>query len=246
MATNQTVRMFAPAGVGGLIQAPNGTYNVASDGTVTVNAADASYLFGLGFQFALTDHRVYTTPGAPVLASAVVTVSSVALGNGTLTIAAQPDVARQLQAVVFPGTPGITAGTLTYLYTANDGTTQSDVLSLVTGPQAAGVAGNTLATSKGVERLTSATVAGLVGGNSPTIEVGTNTYIAVPVPPRFVDWAVTKETKITPTNGTLGLTVPADDTLPTTVLAAGALVSPTTAPDGTRQLSFGYNVTFPG
>ena len=84
------------------------------------------------------------------------------------------------------------------------------------------------------------------GGVTPGIQCGTNNYIAVPVPPRFVDFAVTSEKKITPTNGTLGLTVPADDTVPTTVIAAGGLVTPTTVPDGTHQLSLGYNVTFPG
>ena len=41
MATSSTVKLFAPVGVGGVIQAVNGTYIVASDGTVNVNAADA-------------------------------------------------------------------------------------------------------------------------------------------------------------------------------------------------------------
>ena len=78
------------------------------------------------------------------------------------------------------------------------------------------------------------------------IQIGTNNYLAVPAPPRFVDFAVTSEKKTTPTAGTLGLSVPSDDTVPTLLITAGALVTPSTVPDGTHQLSFGYNVTYPG
>lgn len=244
MSTTQTVRMFAPTGIGGLIQAPNGTYVVGSDGVVTVNAADAQFLIGLGFQYAVTQKFTYTTPGAPVAQSATVTTASGALSNGTLAIT-QPDCNRQIQAIVFPGTTSITAGTLTYVYTANDGTTQTDVLNLAMASQAAGVAGATLATTKGVERMTSMTVAGLSGGTSPTIEVGTNNFLGVPVPQRFADFAVLSEKKITPTAGTLGLTVPSDETVPTTLITTGALISPTSAPNGTLWLSFGYNATYP-
>jgi hypothetical protein len=167
------------------------------------------------------------------------------LTNGSLAIAAQPDVCRQVAAVIFPGSVGITAGTLTVTYTANDGTTQVDALSLVAASQSAGAAGSTVGTTKGVLRLTSAVVSGLTGGQSPGIYAGTNNYLGVPVPPRFVDWALTAEKKITPTVGTLGLTVPSDETISTTVIATGALVSPTQAPDGTHGLSFGYTVTYP-
>jgi hypothetical protein len=246
MTTTQTVRMFAPAGSGGQIQAPNGTYYVGADGTVTVNAADAASLQALGYQFAVTEHKAYNFPGAPVAASATVTVSSTSLTAGSLTVAAQPDVPRQLQAVVFPGTTPITAGILTFAYTANDGTAQTDALSLVMTSQVAGTAGGTLATTKGVERLSSVVVSGVSGGNSPGVQVGTNGYLAVPVTPRFVDFAVTSEKKVTPSAGTLGLSVPSDDTVPTNIITAGALVSTTTAPDGTHGLSLGYNYTYPG
>jgi hypothetical protein len=231
--------MFAPSGIGGLIQAPNGTYTVASDGTITANSADVQYLVSLGFEFAVIDHRFFVFPGAPAIKNATVTVSSVALTSGTLTIAAQPDVPRQLAVVLDPsGT--ISAGTLTMVYTANDGTSQTDVLSLV----ATGL--TTLTTTKGVERLTSATVAGVSGGSTPGIQVGTNNFLAVPVPPRFVDWALTSEKKITPTAGTLGLSVPADEAIATLVVSSGALFSPTQVPDGTHGMSVGYTYTYPG
>jgi hypothetical protein len=59
-------------------------------------------------------------------------VASVALANGALAIANQPDTARQVDARVDPGAAAITAGTLTVTYAANDGTAaQVDVLSLV-------------------------------------------------------------------------------------------------------------------
>jgi len=247
MATSATVKMFAPPAGGGAIQTQfSGTVYVGTDGTVTVNAQDVPTMVALGYQFAVAGHNFWSTPGAPVAASATVTVSSAALSNGTLTIAAQPDVPRQLAAVVFPGTLNITAGTLTYTYQANDGTVQVDVLSLVMGSQAAGTAGGTLNTTKGVERLISAVVAGLSGGASPGIQVGTNNYLGVPVPPRFVDFALVSEKKTTPTTGSLGLTVGSDDTVSTNLISTGALVSPTTAPDGTHWISFGYTFNSPG
>jgi hypothetical protein len=247
MATASTVKLFAPVGVGGLIQAPNGTYVVASDGTVVVNAADVQYLMSLGFEFAVTDHRIYNTPGAPAAQSAIVTVSSTSLTVGTLTIAAQPDVARQLQAIIYPGTSAITAGVLAFTYVANDGTTQVDSFALTgMASQAAGAAGATLSTTKGVEQLTSAVITGLTGGTTPGVAVGTNNYLAVPVPPRFVDVAFTSGKKVTPTAGTLGLAVPSFNTLSTSLITSGALYSPQTAPDGTHALSIGYTVTYPG
>jgi hypothetical protein len=245
MSTTQTVRLFAPTGVGGLIQAPGGNYPVLSDGTVTVNAADVQYLMALGFEYAVIEHRVYTTAGAPVAQSTSQTVGSTSLTVGSLTIAAQPDTPRQLQAIVYPG-GAITAGVLTLTYTANDGTTQVDALSLIMASQTAGTAGATLATTKGVERIASAVVSGLTGGVSPGIQIGTNNYVAVPVPPRFVDFVVNYEKKISFTAGTLGLSVPSDDTVPTLLNTAGALITPTTVPNGTNWLSFGYTFVFPG
>lgn len=241
MTTTQTTRMYAPTGVGGVIQAPNGTYFVASDGSVTVNAADVRYLTDLGFVFSTTEHRVFTFPGAPVASSATVTVTSTSLTAGSLTIAAQPDVCRQLQVRTDPGTTAITAGSLVMTYTANDGTTQVDTLSLITAASTTA----TLTTTKGVEVLSSAVISGVTGGTTPGIQIGTNNYLGVPVPPRFSNFTVTSEKKITPTAGTLGLTVPSNDTVPTALVTTGALILPTTAPNGTIGLSFGYNFTFP-
>jgi hypothetical protein len=196
-----------------------------------------------GFQWAVTVHRGYNTPGAPATANASVTVASTNLTAGSLTIAAQPDVSRQLAVVVNPGTSTLTAGTVTMTYAANDGTTQTDVLAF--GPTAVN---QTLNTTKGVEHLTSAVVGtptyGSGAGNGGII-VGTNATLALPVDPGFVDFAVTKETVVTPTAGTLGLSVPADETIGT-VTASGGLVAPTTAPNGSKQFQFDYSYVYPG
>lgn len=243
MSSTTSVKLFAPASAGGSIQTPNsGVVFVASDGTVSVQAQDVAALIAAGFQFAVTAHRQYNTPGAPAIASANNIVSSVALSTGSLTIAAQPDVARQLAVVVNSGTVSLSSGLVTLVYAANDGTTVTDSLGFATI-----VANNqqTLTTSKGVEHLISATTSAVVGGASPGVQIGTNATLALPVDPRFVDFAVTKETKVTPTAGTLGLSVPADETVGT-VTASGGLIAPTTAPNGTTQLSFGYSYTYPG
>jgi hypothetical protein len=242
------IKLIAPAGVGGVVQGRSGTtYTIASDGTISsVSPLDVDALINDGFLFAIPRHNTAVIP-APVAASAGVTVASVALANGTLTVAAQPDVPRQLQIIVNPGTTAISAGNLAMTYTANDGTAQVDNFSMVMAAgAAAGTIVTTLSTSKGVEHLASAVVTAMSGGTSPAIQIGTNNYLALPVDPGFVDFAVTSEKKITPTAGTLGLSVPADNTVSTVAISAGALYTPTTVPDGTHSLSIGYNYTYPG
>lgn len=225
------------------IQCKSGnSYTANSLGVISALSSDANDLENGGCTFAISRHALYTTPGAPAALNAAVTVSSVAFSNGTLTIAAQPDVPRQLAIIINnPSTSTITAGLLTLTYLANDGTTQTDLIS------AAGQAGTlTLNTSKGVEHVVTngAIVTGVAGGTSPGIQIGTNNYLAVPLEPGFSSWAVTKETKITPTNGTLGLSVPADETV-STLTTSNGLISPTQAPDGTHGLSFLYGYTMP-
>lgn len=240
------VKMIVPAGISGSVYGRSGlTYTVASDGTISnVNYADVGPLLEAGFLFAISRHNQWNVP-TPVAASAAVTVASTSLSAGnTLTIAAQPDVPRQLQAVINSGSATLSAGgNLQMVYTANDGTTQTDNLAF--GGIAA-TSTQTLTTTKGVEHLTSAevTVAPSGAAANAGVQIGTNGVLALPVDPGFVDFTVTKETKVTPTNGTLGLSVPADETVGT-VTASGALIAPTQAPDGTHSFSFGYSYTFP-
>jgi hypothetical protein len=234
------VKLFAPTYAGGTIQTANsGNVFVAADGTVTVNASDVSDLLKLGFTFVVTAHRVWNTPGAPAAPVVAGIVSSVGFSNGTLTIAAQPDVPRQL-AIIVTAYSSLTAGALALVYNDNQGGITTDTFTFA--GQATGPA--TVTTTKGVEHLTSATVSAVSGGTSPGVQIGTNGYIALPMDPRAVDFAGTKETKITPTVGSLGLSVPADETV-STLTTTNGLISPTQAVDGTHQFSFGYNYNYP-
>ena len=235
------VTMFAPAGSGGSVQTDNsGTVFVASNGTVSISPLDVPTFQKLGFKIATTRHAVYTTPAIPGVALATETVTSVSLANGTLTIAAQPVVPRPLQAVIDPGAAAITAGVLTLTYTGNDGQTHVDALSVVVALASV----LTIQTSYGVEHLTSAIVTGLVGGSSPKVRgVGTNPTLALPVDGQFASLTVTKETIIS-TTITTGITTGVDETVGSVLPSMGCII-PTTAPNASQLLSFGYNYLAP-
>lgn len=254
-----TVNMIAAAGSAFASQiqasrstppATGATYVPDATGYVAnVDVRDIDLMEKAGFVIAGKAHRVYSPLAYPAAASQAVTFASAALSNGTMTVAAQPDVPRQLQAIINPGTTAITAGTLALNYLANDGTTQVDNLSLI---MAAGAAATTikatLATTKGVEHMTSMIVTGLVGGTSPAIQVGTNTAIALPVDVGFspATFVITKESKVTMTvSGTLTAQIPADEAVGT-VTTTGALVVPTTVPAAGIGYVFHYTYAYPG
>lgn len=164
--------------------------------------------------------------GAIKAASATVLVASVALTNAALTVAASPDVPRQAQAVVNPGTLAITAGALTLVYASSGGVAVTEALSLVTPLSTA----KTLVTSRGVSTLTSATVSGLVGGAAPNIQIGTNGVIALPTDANQANITVYAAS----VDGV-------SDVLPAQSATDLHLITPNTAPNGTKSFSFGYN-----
>ena len=215
----------AGSSLGGVIQGNYGIYTIGSDGTVLVDARDAPPLLAQGLNYVNVFNSTYTLPKAPAAASAGAVVSSVALSNGTLSIAASPDVMRPVIVEVFNGTGPITAGTLAVTYVANDGTTQNDNISLVCGASTSA----TTALSKGVLTVSSATVSGLVGGTSPGIRLSTIAAVSLPVGPNAVDFAVTREYDA-------GATV----AVGTVYAASLASITPTTAPNGTVTYSFVY------
>lgn len=220
-----TVKLNAAA-IGGTINTQgSGPVTVAADGTIIVNASDVVDLLKLGCTFINQSTRWFETASAPLAANATVIVANVAVTNAALTIAAQPDYMRPLRAVMAPGAAGVTGGVLTMIYTANDGTTVTDVFSLIT-PLSTSVI---VTTSKAVAHLTSATVSGFVGGSSPTIQVGTIAALGVPLDPGFQDFVVFKE-NISGANETVG-----------TVNAAGGYITPTSAPNATLLFGFGYS-----
>lgn len=242
------VKLIAPAGVGGIVQGRSGTvYTIAADGTISnVQSGDVDALMNAGFIWAVPRRAQYTTPGAPVAQGTAVIGASVSLVTGNTVSLTQPDMARQAVVVVNVGggsTNTLTAGIVSLNYVANDSTTQIDNLNfgaLLSGGTL------TLSSSKGVEHLNSVTVVGPVaGGSAPVFVVGTNNMLAVPLEPGAVDFAVIKETKILFSVGTLGISVPSDETIGSIQTSTG-MITPTTVPNGSNWLSFGYTYLMPG
>jgi hypothetical protein len=197
----------------------------AADGTLVVDSRDVPALLQAGASYVNATSRWQTISPAPRAGSAGQIVASTALANGSLTIAHQPDVPRQLAVKVAPGATLISAGNAALLYTANDGTAQTDNFSLIM----ASTTISTFTTSKGVLHLTSAIVTGLVGGTTPGVQIDDTNSLSLMVDAGFVDFAVLKEN----VDG-------ADETIGTVASAAASII-PSTAPNGTHTFGFGYS-----
>lgn len=221
--------VLAGGSVGGTVQGNFGTYQQSASGNYTVDSRDAPALIASGMNYVTTPTRTYTPPAAPLVATSGKIVASVALSNGTLSIANQPDVPRPANIVIGTGTGAVSAGSLVLSYTGNDGSATVDTLSMVLGASA----GNTLTTSKGMVKIASAVVSGIAGGTSPFIHIDTTAAISVPVDAGASGLAVYSETAdgVAETVGTLA--------------AALGSIAPTTAPNGTHTYSFGYTFTSP-
>jgi hypothetical protein len=170
-----TVQML---GAPGQVYSVNGNiYHADANGLISaVAAADVVGLFQGGAVPTTLRARLYNF-GAVKAASAGLVVASVALSNGTLTIAANPDVPRPVEFVVTPGTLAITAGTLTTVYTDSQGVGVTETFSVTTALSTV----KTVTTSHGVSVMSSATLAAVAGGVSPWIQGGTNAQIALPI-----------------------------------------------------------------
>jgi len=204
----------------------SGTVVPASDGTVTVDTRDVKSLLSAGAVY-VNARAAGQFVSIPAVGTAAAIVSSVALANGTLTIAAQPDVPRQLGLRVDPGSGTITAGSGVITYVANDGTTTIDTIALSTA------ALFTTNTSKGVCHLTSAVISGLTGGSSPKVQMDTTNYLACMVDTGYTDFLLLKAN------------IDSVDNAGSTVATAAACVSPSTAPNGTHNYSFYYSYLMP-
>lgn len=116
--------------------------------------------------------------GQPVVAASNRIVTSVNLTNVALTIAAQPDVPRNLTVTVTDTTPGITAGTLTVVGTNPAGDAITEAFSF-----ASFVSGTAKVGTKIFASVTSATASGftaLGGAGDETIVVGIGNVIGLP------------------------------------------------------------------
>lgn len=201
----------------------------APDGTLVVDSRDAPAILAAGGSYVNLVSRWQTISPAPRSGTVGRIVSSTSLANGTLTIANQPDVGRQLAVKVAPGATAITAGNAAILYTANDGSAQTDNFSLVMTSTTV----STFTTSKGALRLSSAIVTGLVGGTTPGVQIDDTNSLSLMVDAGFVDFSVLKETA-TNVDETIG-----------TVASTAASVIPSTAPDGTHTFGFAYSYLMP-
>src|ERR1700735_1205119 len=107
------------AGVGGVIQtAGSGVIQVPANGLITVGAGDVPDLLKIGCTYVNSRNVVQTVANARAATAARI-VTSTSLANGTLTVANQPDVPRQLAVQTIAGTVAISAGNVAVNYTAN-------------------------------------------------------------------------------------------------------------------------------
>lgn len=218
-----TVLLNASA-VGGVINTQNtGVVQVPANGIISVDPRDVSDLLRLGCTIVANKAKMQAI-AAPLTASSSRLFASAALSAGTLAIAAQVDVARQVQAVVNPGTLAITNGVLSLTYVANDGTTQTDNLNLVT----AASTNVTVKSTKGVQQMVKQVVTAVTGGVTPGIQIGINAYLAVPVDPGAGNFAEVAEYLDGLSVATMGTAAP------------NGLITPATAPNGTHNYVFGY------
>lgn len=216
--------------LGSVIQGNGGTYAVASDGTFIANASDVPDLLKIGCVYVQAVTKSYGQTPAVATATVGKFVASTTLANGSFTVAAQPDVPRQGQFVIGAGTVAISAGTISLTYIANDGSTQTDVLSLVT--PVSGTA--TLFTSKGMIHINTPTAAGLVGGATPYIYMSSTSVLSVPVDFNTKDVTFIKETIDT-----------GDEAIGTVNANTLASIQPTVVPNGTHTYSWLYTQNTP-
>lgn len=226
MSATTQVKLNVSA-LGGVIQTENsGTLQTAADGTITVNASDVPSLLRAGAIYVNTTVKSQRI-SAPIVGAVGQIVASAALSNGTKTIAAQPDVGRQLAIKVSPGATSLTAGTLAVSYLGNDGIATVDTVNLVI------TSGTILTTptSKGALTVTSVIATGVTGGTSPVFQVDTTNALALAVDPGYSGLTVVKEADDN-TNVTIG-----------TVASSAACVTPSTTPNGTHNYDFTYYAT---
>lgn len=215
--------------LGGVIQGSYGTYQADSAGLFDVDVRDAPTMLTLGALYVRKQTVNYNVPIAPAAASATAFIASTTLSDGDITFANQPDVVRPASLVLGQiASPGPSAGSISIIYDANDGSLTTDSFSL----SDASIADATLATSKGVAHFVTGSVSGLTGSGYFTL--GSDASLSLPVPESAVDISVVKET-IDSGDEAVG-------TLSSTILAT---IAPTTAPNGTHTFSFLFDCIAP-
>lgn len=202
---------------------------VPANGVITVKGIDAGAYIHAGAKYINQTTISQSQPIAPRAASAGRLVASTSLANGTLSIANQPDVPRQAILVEDPGAAAVTAGNAAITYVANDGTTVTDNISLVTPTSTI----KSTSTSKGVVSLTSVIVTALAGGSTPLIQLNDSNSISMLVPPYSSSFTLRRAFVDGVVNGT------------TAVASSAASYTPSTTPNGTHTYAAMANVTAP-
>jgi hypothetical protein len=196
-------------------------------GRINVQPGDVGPLIDAGAAFpAFVNNRSYNA-GAAAAASATLVTNGAALANGAIAIAAQPDVPRPLIFAFIPGAAAITAGLIAIVYWGNDGQEHTENVSLITP---SGVT-KSYTTLFGAALLVSQTVSGLVGGSTPTINVGTTASLALPMSPNGA-----------PVNVYLEETNAASNTV-SPYNPANGVITPATAPDAGDTFAWNYTET---
>jgi hypothetical protein len=227
--------MLAPAGMTGEVTGmPSGTiYQIGANGTITsVAQQDVGALRNIGFQMLATvaTRAIFLSPNAADLVSVKAAATP---ADGTITIAAQPDVPRKLQIRIVIGTTTttrITAGTLTLVGEDQDANAVTEVISLIQSSSA------TLKTAHAYSKLTSGAVAAYAAagsGTGNTLGIGCAVDLGVSTVQGVTNFALVKESLVTIGTGT------EDETSGATVDAVARTVAPSTAPAPTTN---GYEI----
>jgi hypothetical protein len=242
-----SIKLIAPAGVGGTVNGRSGTnYTIAADGTISnVQNGDVDPLMNDGFMWAVNFiGREFIS--SPLPADLISIVAAVTPSNVALTLAAQPPHARKLQIRIVIGTTtttAITAGSLAIVGFDQDNNPVSETISLIENASA------TVKSKWAYSQITSATVSGYAAngsGTGNTIGIGLSNDFGVSTSPGVVDFALIKAAKTTKVLGTSNVTV--DDVASTaTVDTVARTIASTTAPaaNGLVDYDFTYSWTAP-
>lgn len=222
-----TTQMKVVSGVSQIVGRSGAVYVPDASALISVQPGDVGPIIDSGNGFpAFVNNRSYSA-GAALAANAGLVFASAALSNGVKAIAAQPDVPRPLLYTIVPGISAITAGTLAIIYYGNDGVLHTEVVSLVTPLSTT----KTYTTLFGVAVLVSQTVAGLVGGTSPTMAGASTAALALPMSPNGQPLSVYREA----TDGTANAV--------STYSASSGIITPTTVPNASHTYDWRYTET---
>ncbi len=201
------------------------TATTASPYKYSVALPDGSVKFIQGKYFLTSG---FTPAYAPLASELVTIVNAVDMANGVQVIAlATPKVPCKLNIRIVDGDSSVSAGTVTLVYTDQNGVSHSDVFSLAGGTR-------TLLSTYAAVTVTSVTIAGLVGAvGGDTIGVGQSAHLALIGAPNGANYTV-YSAKVGAT-----ILVLAADTIGTVDAVAGTIL-PNVAPDGSKVFGFYY------